>query len=116
MLVNQLGKPMSTLYSPSTVPKTDVTFREIKHPTGNVNYVAFIGSVEDDIIEDTEDEDAYTDDESSELYEKKEIYNPLATSASPTIFSLGDDPIKTFYIGSVTVVGLFILYRMLIKK
>jgi hypothetical protein len=32
------------------------------------------------------------------------------------MFSLGGDSIKTFYIGSITVVGLFILYRMLTKK
>lgn len=31
------------------------------------------------------------------------------------IFSLGKDSIKTFYIGSITVIGLFILFRFMNK-
>jgi hypothetical protein len=132
MLVSQLGKPTQTLYTPSTVPKTNITFRPVKQSKGNVHYVAFVESEGTVIIEDSDarktgadpdndpDDDSSdddSDDDSDELYKKGEIYSPLATSESANqIFSLGDDPIKSFYIGSVTVVGLFILYRMLIKK
>ena len=121
MLVSQLGKPMETLYKPSTTPKTNVTFKPVKQSKGNVNYVAFIESESTVIIEDADadtDNDSDSDSDSpDELYEKGKIYSPLATSESANkIFSLGDDPIKSFYIGSVTIVGLFILYKMLIKK
>jgi len=128
MLVSQLGKPTQTLYTPSTVPKTNITFRPVKQSKGNVHYVAFVESEGTVIIEDSdasktgaesgdEPDDDSSDDDSDELYKKGKIYSPLATSESANqIFSLGDDPIKSFYIGSVTVVGLFILYRMLIKK
>jgi len=119
MLVSQLGKPMETLYKPSITPKTNVTFKPVKQSKGNVNYVAFIESESTVIIEDADaDTDSDSDTDSpDELYEKGKIYSPLATSESANqIFSLGDDPIKSFYIGSVTIVGLFILYKMLIKK
>lgn len=115
MLLSQIGKPLPALYQPTNPQKTDVTFRPIKQSTGNVHYVALIEKKEE---EEESDEDDHTDDESSELYEKKEIYAPLATSKSPkkNIFSLGDDPVKNFYIGSITVVGLFILYKIITKK
>ena len=32
------------------------------------------------------------------------------------IFSLGKDPVKTFYIGSITVIGLFVLFRLIQKN
>ena len=127
MLVSQLGKPTQTLYTPSTVPKTNITFRPVKQSKGNVHYVAFVESEGAVIIEDSDasktgaesddEPDNEPDNDPDELYKKGKIYSPLATSESANqIFSLGDDPIKSFYIGSVTVVGLFILYRMLIKK
>ena len=110
MLVSQIGKPMPTLYKPTKIPNSDVTFRPIKQSSGDMQYVA--------LIYDSDDDDDHTDDESAELYEKNEIYTPLATSKPPktNIFSLGPDPIKNFYIGSITVVGLFILYRIITKK
>ena len=113
MLVSQIGKPMPTLYQPTKIEQNDVTFRHIKKSSGN--YVALIEK--DWFIEDSDDDDDHTDDESAELYEKNEIYAPLVTSKPPktNIFSLGPDPIKNFYIGSITVVGLFILYRIITK-
>jgi hypothetical protein len=53
-----------------------------------------------------------------QLYEEGNIYSegPLVTSEpKENPFSLGKDPINTFYIGSVTVVGLLILYKILTK-
>jgi hypothetical protein len=32
------------------------------------------------------------------------------------IFSIGDSYVNTFYVGSITVVGLFILFRMMQKS
>ena len=118
MLVSQIGKPMPTLYQPTKVQKADVTFRPIKQSSGNMHYVALIEKDGATIIDDSEDDDDHTDDESTELYEKNEIYAPLVTSKPPktNIFSLGPDPIKNFYIGSITVVGLFILYRIITKR
>jgi hypothetical protein len=36
--------------------------------------------------------------------------------SSYDVFHIGDNPINQFFIASVTVVGLFVLYRMLQKK
>jgi hypothetical protein len=80
-----------------------------------------------------------TDPSSSlaDLFEKWGIYNALpkhtksgskegfepnsetATEYSeygPNRFSVGDDKISQFFVGSFTVVGLFILYRFMSKK
>jgi len=108
MSANKLGQPLSTPYKPSIIPNNDVTFRPLKQTNGNINYIALIESEREVIIEDS---DYYNSDNES-------VDTPLETSVSPTkdIFSLGNDPIKNFYIGSVTVIGLFILYRMLNRK
>lgn len=114
---SQIGKP--TPYQPSVIPKTDVVFRPIKQPSGNVQYVALIDSKED-IIEDEEEE---VIEETGENTEFKQLYNSgnIYATTQPSVdkkdpFSFGDDPIKTFYIGSITAVGLFILYRILTKR
>ena len=112
--INQTPKP--TFYKPNVVPKQDVTFRPLKNESGNLQYIALMETDETLIINE---EDRTENSEFSELYDKKEIYVPLeATSPPPSTdpFSLGNDPIKLFYVGSVTVVGLFILYRILNKK
>lgn len=110
---SQIGKP--TPYQPSNVPKTDVVFRPIKQPSGNVQYVALIDSKEE-IIEE-EEEETGENTEFKQLYKSGNIYattQPGVDKKDP--FSFGDDPIKTFYIGSITAVGLFILYRILTKR
>jgi hypothetical protein len=107
--INQIGKTASPTNT-TPINKIDVTFRPLKQPSGTVNYVALIESDEEIIIEDDDDDAPH-----EKLYSKGQIYATPQPPIKPDPFSLGNDPIKTFYIGSVTVVGLFILYRMLTK-
>lgn len=98
---NKIGKP--TPYA-STPPQTNVVFKQ----TTPTNYIA--------LMETKEKEKPLF----KQLYESGNIYSEevedLATSKpKPNPFSLGKDPINTFYIGSVTVVGLLILYKILTK-
>jgi len=95
---NKIGKP--TPYASTTPPQTNLVFKQ----TTPTNYVALIESKE-------KEEPSF-----KQLYDAGNIYSegPLVTPKENP-FSLGKDPIKTFYIGSVTVVGLFILYRILTK-
>ena len=109
-------------YQPTTIQKMDVGFRPIVQPEGKVQYVAIIETGEDLIVDDSSDSESESKNH-NELYENEKIYAPLVNSPNncqddsnkPDMFSLGNDPIKTFYIGSITVVGLFILYRILTK-
>ena len=109
-------------YQPTTIQQTNVDFRPIQQPEGKVQYVAIIETGEELIIRDSDDSDDSDEEDKTktheELYDQGKIYAPLVTSPTktPDIFALGEDPIKTFYIGSITVVGLFILYRILTKK
>jgi len=110
--INQIPTSTSSIkpsiYVPTIIPKTDVVFQAVKPTNGLVNYVALVETGE----EEDDEEPPF-----KQLYHSGNIYSagPLATAASPDPFSLGKDPIKTFYIGSVTVVGLFILYKILTK-
>jgi hypothetical protein len=110
-------------FQPTTIQKMDVGFRPIVQPEGKLQYVAIIETGEELIIDDSSDSESESKNH-NELYEKGKIYAPLVNSKDksnedesnkPDMFSLGNDPIKTFYIGSITVVGLFILYRILTK-
>jgi hypothetical protein len=115
--INKVGKttltcPTVTNYQPIKPSKMDVSFRPLKQPSGNHNYVAIIETDEELIITDDEEENEQIPH--NKLYQQGEIY-ASAPPENPDPFSLGNDPIKTFYVGSITVVGLIILYRMLTK-
>jgi len=108
-IANNLGNN-SKSYTPDYLKTTDISFAPIKNPAGNVNYIAVIDT-EDDRIPETE---------FTKLYREGEIYKKPAQQqecASPDSdpFYIGDDPIKIFYVGSLTAVGLYILYRILTK-
>jgi len=112
-----LEKPTATTYSPTLVNKMDVLFKSVQQPNGNKTYIA--------LVDDLNDEDAplnnnctVADTEFSKLYKQGEIYatpTPTNDDENDDIFSLGNDSIKIFYIGSITVVGLYILFRILSK-
>jgi hypothetical protein len=97
------GKP----YIPSNNSSMDVSFHPIKNTTGTFNYVALIEN----------------ENEKSKIVIPKELkaededctYSDNAIMNTNDIFNLDNDYIKTFYIGSITVVGLYILYRILDK-
>ena len=83
----------------------------IKNTTGTMNYVALVENENEKakivIPKDMAIEDEYDEDESCNV--------PLNTKTTD-IFDLENDYVKTFYIGSITVVGLYILYRILDKR
>ena len=99
------GCAKSNPYYPSTTNTMDVSFHPVKNESGTQHYIALIENDNDNIklplnmkISDSLDSLDYKDD-----YEKNE-------------FNLDNDYIKTFYIGSITVVGLYILFRILDKS
>jgi hypothetical protein len=110
-----LGESVST-YKPTAVPTTAVSFKPVKNPVGNMNYVAFADPDTSDLGISISDyvnkysssnpflSPGHDDDEDQD---KKKERN---------LFSLDGDGINTFYIGSITVIGLFILYRIVSKS
>ena len=117
--------PVPSKFQPSFVPKQEVVFQPVK-PTVNsdVNYIALIETEEVD-HSDSDSDSEQDEPPFKQLYNDRQIYtNPTleqrpAQSQSPPTpdpFSLGKDTIKTFYIGSITVVGLYILYKILNKR
>jgi hypothetical protein len=115
-----LEKPTMTPYKPSFRSKMEVSFRPIQQPNGNKTLVAFVDDGED-IGLSIDSEHTVADTEFSKLYKQGEIYATPTPDANDededekNIFSLGNDPVNVFYIGSVTVVGLYILFRILSK-
>jgi len=107
MFTAALGNPKQTPFQTMNIPKMDVLFRPLTQSNGYKQYVAFI---------DTEEELVIKDDDSvgcpEEDYKTDEIYTPTTTPSKDSL-SLGGDPIKTFYVGSVTVLGLYLLYKIL---
>lgn len=100
--------PENCRYKPTSLPKNmDVEFIPMKNASGNAAYVAVLESKEEYVIDGNQR--GFT-----ELYKDNEIYAQDDTDPDDP-YSLGNDPIKIFYIGSITVVGLFILFRILSK-
>jgi len=100
---SNLGKPCinSKVYYPSSINKMDVSFRPIKKD-GSINYIPIIENEYEVVIPQYMEVD-------KEQEQEKEI--PVVKKSD--IFDLKHDYINTFYIGSITIVGLFILYRIL---
>ncbi len=117
-----LGKPNnmnSKQFYPSTITSTDISFYPIKNPNGNVNYIPVVEKETEQVnIPANMVIKEETKSESERLYNNRNIYDTNVdddTDDRKNIFSLENDYIKTFYIGSITVVGLYILFRILDK-
>jgi hypothetical protein len=109
MFAAALGNPKQTSFEPMNIPKMDVTFRPLTQPNGYKQYVALIETEEELVIKDDESVGCQ-----EEEYKADSIYSPTTAPVEPKDpFSLGGDPIKTFYVGSITVLGLYLLYRLL---
>jgi thiol-disulfide isomerase/thioredoxin len=118
---NTLGKSDCSKcksYIPSATNSMNISFKPMKNPSGNVNFVAIVEE-DDENIEIPKDRQV--DEEVDTLYDNKNIYSPTNNELvyeddkKRDIFSLDNDYIKTFYVGSITVVGLYILFRILNK-
>jgi hypothetical protein len=86
-----------------------ISFLPVKNEKGNFNYIPVTS--------------AATESDKNELDYKTAILPSIPSFDVPpeddnrlNRFSIGEDMIKTFYVGSVTIVGLFILYRLLQKS
>ena len=95
-----------TTFSCSDKPM-GISFLPVKNANGNFNYIPVTKP-------DTESDDPIQ-------YKTANIPTPSFASPPPdddklNRYSIGNDMIKTFYVGSVTIVGLFILYRLLQKS
>jgi hypothetical protein len=135
-LFDNLGKPSAINYnsytSPLKSPTIDVSLIPVKNPSGNVQYISVIEEDEtlilpEDMRVDLENDE--NDASSSQNTRKMAQMGPIHAAAShddsddenenkrrkKDVFYLGKDSINAFYIGSVTVVGLYILFRILQK-
>lgn len=101
MFTAALGIPKQTPFQPTKIPKMDVSFRPLTQPGGSTQYVAIIETEEELVIKD------------DDCLEEEEEEHGAATREPKDPFSLGGDPIKTFYVGSITVLGLYLLYKIL---
>jgi hypothetical protein len=101
-------------YTPSNSGIMDVSFLPIKNTTGTANYVALIDNENEkskiSIPKEMSIEDEYED------YNSCSEYSDENNTKLPDMFDLENDYVKTFYIGSITIVGLYILYRILDKS
>jgi hypothetical protein len=98
-------------YTPSNSSNMNVSFHPIKNTTGTVNYVALVEN-ENEKAKIVIPKDMSIEDEEDDTCSGSSNTN----SNIPDIFDLENDYVKTFYIGSITVVGLYILYRILDKS
>jgi len=101
------GCAKSNPYYPSTTNAMDVSFHPIKNESGTQHYIALIENDNENVkipsnMKINESSDSLDSLDSSD-YKKDE-------------FNLDNEYIKTFYIGSITVVGLYILFRILDKS
>jgi hypothetical protein len=101
------GCTKGTPYTPSNSAMMDVSFLPIKNTTGTVNYVALI---------ENENKKVKTSIPKELVIENDEYDDSNENNKTIDIFDLENDYVKTFYIGSITVVGLYILYRILDKS
>jgi hypothetical protein len=97
-------------YTPSNSSNMNVSFHPIKNTTGTMNYVALVEN-ENEKAKIVIPKEMSIEDE-DDTCSGSSISNLNTTD----IFDIDNDYVKTFYIGSITVVGLYILYRILDKR
>lgn len=85
----------SKYYSPSITNTMDVSFRPIKNTSGTINFIPLLDSKDEIKVP----EEMQIDDETE--------MNEISSQDSSMNY------VQTFYIGSITVVGLYILFRIL---
>lgn len=94
-------------YTPSTTNAMDVSFHPVMNDSGTQNYLALIDS-NDNVKIPSYMKISDSNDSLDSLDSKNDSKND--------VFNTENDYIKTFYIGSITVVGLYILFRILDKS
>lgn len=103
-------------YKSSDSNSMNVSLVPIKNISGNMNFVPLIENKNETlkitIPSDIYNENNIDSDSDSNSDSDKDSTNINAIG----IFNLDNDYIKTFYIGSITVVGLYVLFRILDKR
>ena len=96
-----LGKKSKCDCSPTPVhipeSKMDITLVTVNNPTGSQHYIPLL----DDKMK------------KSVSFHPNQMYD---SDSQEDIFSLKGDVFKTFYIGSITIIGLYIVYRLIEKN
>jgi hypothetical protein len=110
LVKSNCGCAKSNPYYPSTTNTMDVSFHPVKNESGTQHYIALIENDNENVkiplnmkINDSLDSVDSLESSDPLNYKKYE-------------FNLDNDYIKTFYIGSITAVGLYILFRILDKS
>jgi len=109
---NSLGSYYSE-YKNNTVKTNNIAFKPDKStgyfsaysiPSTNPSKLSDFSNSTVSLIQDESDSESESGSESSENNKKEK-----------PIYSIGKNPINNIFIGSVTVLGLFLLYRLLQK-
>lgn len=107
------GCAKSNPYYPSTTNAMDVSFHPIKNESGTQHYIALIENENENVKIPSN----MKINESSDSSESSNSSKSLDSSDyKKDEFNLDNEYIKTFYIGSITVVGLYILFRIIDKS
>ena len=88
----------TSIHIPNSESKMDITLVPVNNPTGSQNYIPLINQKV----------------KKSVSFHPNEIIESDFVSESPLEFK--GDIFKTFYIGSITVIGLYIVYRIIEKS
>lgn len=100
------GCAKGNTYTPSTTNAMDVSFHPVMNDSGTQNYIALIDSNDNVKIP------SYM-----KISHSNDSLDPIdSLDSNNDVFNIENDYIKTFYIGSITVVGLYILFRILDKS
>lgn len=104
LVKSKCGCAKTNPYHPSNVNTMDVSFHPVKNEAGRQHYIALIEN----------------DNENVKIPLNMKINDSLESLNSldheKDEFNLDNDCVKIFYIGSITVVGLYILFRVLDKS
>jgi hypothetical protein len=106
-------------YTPSTTNAMDVSFHPIKNESGTQHYIALIENDNENvkIPSNMKINDSSDSSKSSKSSNSSDSSDSLDSSDyKKDEFNLDNEYIKTFYIGSITVVGLYILFRIIDKS
>jgi hypothetical protein len=95
-------------YYQSKTNTMDVSFHPVLNTTGSINYVPLV------------DDDSAKKKANNFILPTTSVFDDYESDSDSDddvdMFDLSNDYVKTFYIGSITVVGLYILYRIIDRR
>jgi hypothetical protein len=107
--VNSLG-PYYSEYKTNTVKTNNIAFK----PDISSGFYSAFAIPSKNKVSDVSDSELSLINEDSDSESESESETGIESKEKP-FYSVGNNPINNIFIGSVTVLGLFLLYRLLQK-